>query len=286
MVMVKQLKNRLEKILIEGRLKQRGITATLDSEDVFLRLQRSYNGVPEYGYDDFSTWKRAALRTLYMLEDFDLRTNGLKILDAGCGKGMLGVLIHSYGHDIDLVDFEDWRDDRAKPLPFYNLPLEDLSPIQSEQYDFICSFNSFEHVVDPAAALDELIRICKPGGKIYLDFGPLYRGPWGLHAYRTLKMPYPQFLFSEAYIQTKLNELGINDLGRDSDQLQPLNKWRYADFVTLWENNPKVECNFQNRMRNEQYLSIILRYSRAFQGRGLSYIDLTTQGIQVLLRKI
>ena len=284
--MVGQLKNRLAKILIERFLSRRGITVTLDSEDDFLSLQRSYNGVPEYGYDDFSTWKRAAQRTIYMLEDFDLRTKGLKILEAGCGRGMLGVLFNSYGHYIDLVDFEDWRDARAKSLPYYNLPLENLSIIESEQYDFICSFNSFEHVVDPAAALGELIRVCKPGGKIYLDFGPLYSGPWGLHAYRTIKMPYPQFLFSEAYIQTKLNELGVNDLGRVSNQLQPINKWKYAEFVSLWEKNSKVRCVFQNRVINEQFLNIILRYPRAFQGRRLSYIDLTTQGIQVLLRKL
>ena len=48
-------------------------------------------------------------------------------------------------------------------------PLENLSPISSNNYD--CVFANFvlEHISDPAAAAAEMARILKPGGKMILS---------------------------------------------------------------------------------------------------------------------
>lgn len=251
----------------------------------FQKLQKKYNVKHDYGYDPFSTWKRAANRIIWLLEKFDLKTSGLNVLDAACGDGMFGVLLNSYGHNSFLVDFEDWRDERSKNLPFLESKLENLAGIKSNEFDLICSYNSFEHLENPKQSFQELLRVCKPGGYIFLEFGPIYTGPWGLHAYRTLRMPYPQYLFSEEFINDKLNELGMYDLGRKQTLLQPLNKWNYHEFQSLWENNPKVEIVSNERLINEKFLNVIVKYPTAFRGRGLSYLDVTTQGIWVMLKK-
>jgi demethylmenaquinone methyltransferase / 2-methoxy-6-polyprenyl-1,4-benzoquinol methylase len=47
-------------------------------------------------------------------------------------------------------------------------------PFADAEFDLVCSFNAFEHVTDPEAVLREAIRVTKPGGAIYLLFGPLY----------------------------------------------------------------------------------------------------------------
>jgi SAM-dependent methyltransferase len=255
-----------------------------DSE--FDKLQKIFPFLPEYGYDEYSTWNRAAHRTIEILKLVDIKKMGCKILDAACGDGMLGVLFNSYGHSTILVDQEDWRDPRAKSLPFFQQNIAHLDLLDSNQFDLVCSFNTFEHLIEPLACFNELLRLCKPGGYIFLEFGPLFNGPWGLHAYRTLKMPYPQYLFSEKLIENKLSMLGIYDLGVKKDKLQPLNKWRYADFVSLWNNNSAVEVINQIRLINDEYLDVILQYPCAFSGKNVDLIDLTTQGIKVILKKL
>ena len=86
--------------------------------------------------------------------------------------------------------------------------------INDASFDIVSSFDSFEHMPDPEAALDQIVRVTRQGGLIFLDFGPLYASAWGLHAYRSLRMPFPQFLFSPEFINLRLEELGIPDWAR------------------------------------------------------------------------
>lgn len=132
--------------------------------------------------------------------------------------------------------------------------------------------------------LKEISRITCPGGAIYLDFDPLYASAWGLHAWRTLRMPYAQFLFAEDLLTERLKELGMYDLGRKMLSLQPLNRWRVEQFRDLWRRSGcTVELLYEPR--DERFTEIVERYPTAFQGRGLTVDDLTIHGIQVLLRK-
>lgn len=252
----------------------------------FDRMQHAYRTrSPEYGYDSLSAWRRAVNRATHLLDRLEIRHPGLNILDAGCGDSMLGVLLNSYGHRTTLVDATDWRDSRARNLPFFTQQLENLDQLPSAHFDLVCSYNTFEHLRDPRSAFKELLRVCKADGSIFLEFSPLYHGPWGLHAYHTLKVPYAQFLFSEQFIASKLRELGILDLGKELDQPQHLNRWKYSEFVALWSEHPDCHVISQARLRNEDHLDVILRYPRAFRGRRFDFLELTTQGIQVLLRR-
>jgi ubiquinone/menaquinone biosynthesis C-methylase UbiE len=282
---LQRIKRKILRFFVARLLKIPTPPNTSHPESHFLYLQEMFPPLPEYGYDKFSTWSRAVKRTTFALNQLNIREPGMNILDAACGDGMLGVLLNSYGHQTLLTDMEDWRDIRAKPLPFYQQRLEYLRDFKSNQFDLIFSFNSFEHLSDPKTAFNELLRVCKPGGNIYLEFGPLYHGPWGLHAHRSLRMPYPQFLFLEEFTNRKLRELGIDDLGRKSEQLQPLNKWKYADFTRLWAENSLCKVVFQKRETNEDHLQVVIRYFRAFRGRNIDYLDLTTQGISVFIQK-
>ncbi len=116
---------------------------------------------------------------------------------------MCGYLLSCYGHSVYLSDMEDWRAPQAQQLEFLQTEIEAGLIWPDEYFDFIYSYNTFEHLKDPKTALTELLRVTKRGGLIYLNFAPLYASAWGLHAYRTLKIPYIQFLFSEAFIQAQ-----------------------------------------------------------------------------------
>jgi SAM-dependent methyltransferase len=52
-------------------------------------------------------------------------------------------------------------------------------------FDFVYSMAVFQHLVQPAGVLDEMVRVLKPGGGLYLDF-ILYTGPTGSHDVRYL----------------------------------------------------------------------------------------------------
>jgi SAM-dependent methyltransferase len=52
-------------------------------------------------------------------------------------------------------------------------------------FDFVYSIAVFQHLERPAEVLDEMIRVLKPGGGLYVDF-ILYTGPTGSHDVRYL----------------------------------------------------------------------------------------------------
>ncbi len=256
----------------------------IDDIGVFNQLHANTPPLPEYGYDPLSSWKRGVERAaaICQLNGFD--TPGKRILEAACGDGMLGAALASFGHSIDLCDKEDWRDGRARNLPFLPLDLCESTALPREEYDLVVSYNAFEHLPDPKKALENLILACKPGGLVYLEFGPLYCSPWGLHVYRTVRIPYVQFLFSEGFLTARLNEIGIRDLGRDLTAPQFVNGWRPRDYAALWS-SPSCELIAESRSQDKGHLQYVTRFPLAFQGRGLELDDLTVTNIRVVLRR-
>lgn len=256
-----------------------------DSESTFAKLQDAPLPVPEYGYDSYSAWRRASERTLSVLRVLELQHPGKRVLEIAAGDGMTGQVLSTYGHDVTLCDIEDWRDDRAKSLPFVACDVCDSVPLDDSSFDLIVSFNAFEHFIDPLSAFLEVKRLCRANGIIVLSFDPLYCSPWGLHAYRALRMPYPQFLFSRPFIDRKIEHLGIHDLGKKMYTLQPLNEWRIDQFEGLWHND-SFKIMEEQVGENWTQLETVVQYANAFRGRNLTVRDLVAHGINVILRKL
>ena len=275
----KRLVRMVERVIASGEPSR-----PLDCEELFGRLQNTYAPLPEYGYDAISSWNRASERVGEIISLLEPESSGERALEVGCGDGMVGRLLQVYGYEVVIVDIEDWRDARARSVPFTRASVCSGLPFADESFDFVYSYNSFEHFSSPENAFSEIMRVCRPSGHVYLSFGPLYSSPWGLHAYRTLLMPYPQFLFSERFLEEKLEVLGISDLGRTSTELQHVNRWKVREFESLW-NKPGLEVVRQVNRLNEKHLDVILDHPRAFRGRGLSYEDVVTYGLSVLLTR-
>lgn len=254
------------------------------SEAEFDQLQLRYKQWwPQYDFDVYSTGRRAYERALALLQVELLREPGKEILEIACGDGMTGAALSLYGHQVTLLDYQDWRDSRAHGQTFIQADLGEPIPLPESTYDFIFSFNAFEHIPDPALALTEMIRLLKPGGYILIDFNPLYASPLGLHAF-CFRMPYPQFLFSDDLIQSKLTDLGLNDLGREMKVLQPLNRWLPQQFREIWH---RCDCRIAeySETKDFDHLNLALQYRQAFRGRSLCVDDLTVSGMRVLLHK-
>lgn len=270
---------------IEPLLNQSGEPDTRRAEADFDRLQRYPEGPGEYGYSPYDVWSRGAARARHLLERFSMETPGSALLEVGCGDGMTASELAGFGHAVTITDMDDWRDPRVNhDVRFVPGVIEDGLAIPGEHFDLVYSFNTFEHLRDPAYALREMLGWCRVGGFIYLDFGPLFASAWGLHAYRTLNMPYSQFLFSEGFTRSKLRELGIRDLGVDRDDLQPLNRRRLSEFRRACEESGG-KLIWWDTSEILRHLRIIQRYPEAFRGRGLTFEDVTTALLRVVVRK-
>jgi SAM-dependent methyltransferase len=279
----KSLKRWRDRRTIEQFLKVARPPDTTRAEEAFDTIQRRGKPVAEYGYTPSDLWRRAAERSVSLLELADLREPGAKVLELGAGDGMLGAALSAFGHDPVLVDEVDWRCPQAKTLTFVRTQTNDPLPFPANTFDAACSFNTFEHIPDPQSAFQNLVRLVKPGGWIYLHFGPLYASPWGLHAYRTLKMPYPQYLFSEAFIKRKLEALGIYDLGKQRRDLQFVNTCTVRDFEEMTcSRDLSTEIH---RGHDRSQLAIVRAFPEAFQGRGLTYDDLVVNSLKIIARK-
>ena len=253
-------------------------------EAAFDALQGQYEQWwPQYDFDSYNTGRRAYERAISFLRLELLRQPGRDVLEVACGDGMSGTALSVYGHQITLLDYEDWRDSRALGQLFIQADMARPIMLPDATYDFIFSFNAFEHIPNPALATNELVRLLRPGGAIWLDFNPLYGSPLGMHAF-SFRMPYPQFLFSDELIQSKLKTHNVNDLGRQMETLQPLNRWRPSQFRELWRRGDCTLVEYEETT-DFSHLPVVLQYAQAFRGRGLLPDDLVVSGMHVVLQK-
>ncbi len=261
-----------------------GLRDTQRAEANAAQLQARRYPRTAYEYDPESIERRAVARAAELLRAGGLSAPGGRVLEVGAGDGMVGERLAAAGHHCELVDVEDWRDARAQRLPFRLADICRRLPFGAGEFDLVYSFNAFEHMADPAAAFGEILRVLKPGGHVYLSFNPLFCSPWGLHAYHTLNMPYPQFLFSEPFLGRLLAGHGIVDLGKARTELQPLNRWKPEQFRALWRSR---ECQIVSESVVREFVGVpvILGYPESFRGLGLTVDDVTISGLAVLVRK-
>ncbi len=73
-------------------------------------------------------------------------------------------------------------------------------PVPTDSIDLVISFNVLEHVPDPRAGLQEIVRVLRPGGNFFTVFGPPFNAPAGPHLTRFIDLPYMHHLFPESVV--------------------------------------------------------------------------------------
>ena len=102
-----------------------------------------------------------------------------RVLDVGAGTGLVGQRLAAHGlARVDALDISVEMLAVAASKGCYNTMIEgDLLrclPITEDTYDFIISAGTFTHGHVDAAALDELLRITKPGALFCLSINSAY----------------------------------------------------------------------------------------------------------------
>jgi SAM-dependent methyltransferase len=95
--------------------------------------------------------------------------NGRRVLDAGTGAGCIPEALRSAGAMVVGMDLRDHRLREIGRTPFVAGRGEAL-PFADGAFDVVVSSNVLEHVPGTTATIDELARVCRIGGYVYLSW--------------------------------------------------------------------------------------------------------------------
>ena len=83
-------------------------------------------------------------------------------------------------------------------------------PFADGTIDTVIMNDAMEHVDEPAAVLQELVRVLAPGGRIFLNFPPYYH-PHGAHLSDAIGIPWVHMLFNDKTL-IKVYKDAVKDL--------------------------------------------------------------------------
>lgn len=103
-------------------------------------------------------------------------TQGTRVLDAGCGTGLLALLASLRGAQVSAIDAAPGMVEVARQrLPAADVRVSDLEslPFEDAAFDAVIGVNSVFYAEDMAAAMGEIARVVRPGGLVVLTaWGP------------------------------------------------------------------------------------------------------------------
>ena len=194
---------------------------------------------------DLNTLKRRYERVFG--NDFLKKISGKRILDMGCGDGSYALMMAKFSdckvNGVDLIgDFYE-AEIYAKKNKIDNLYLanKNVSEISSNKYDIIISHDSFEHFDEPDKMFNEMVRVLKPGGYLWIQFGPAWFGPYGRHMSGTFRKdrPWVHLVLPEKTIMRCHSVLGNRDelVEKFKDKPGGLNKMGLYRFLRIIKKN-------------------------------------------------
>lgn len=106
-----------------------------------------------------------------------------RVLDVGCGGGILSESMASSGADVLGIDLAEAPLSVARlhaletgiRVEYRDISAEDCATEMPEQFDCVTCLEMLEHVPDPASTVAACAKLAKPGGKLF--FSTLNRNP-------------------------------------------------------------------------------------------------------------
>jgi SAM-dependent methyltransferase len=205
-----------------------------------------------------------------------------RILELGAGEGTVALAIAESGHEAFAIDTRDEFDSRVRASAVICRTMDATDLEYADGYfDCAYSYDVFEHVGDPGMALAEAIRVVRPGGTIYLSFGPLYNSAQGLHSHRVLHVPYRQHLFSKSTLDRY-----AESTGRGRISYKNVNQWSLKQFRVLWGDvSHLTRVVSYKEESNTDFVGLIQRYAEHFRTQVDSIDELLVARIELRLQK-
>ena len=248
-------------------------------------LQQAYPLAPmTYRYDAASLAARGRERAQTMLAL--TRRDGPRLrrfLDLGMWDGMTCHALQEAGKWAVGVDIRVAGLDARAAAGGASFAAMDATRLglADASFDFVFSFNSFEHFPDPEIVLREALRVLRPGGYLYLDFGPLWLSPRGAHQFQTITVPYVECLFTKDTLTAYAAAHDIPLMGYFW-----MNEWPLSRYRALWARYAGwLEPVAYYEIANADHVDLIARYPTCFHSKTDQFDDLIISNIEALFRK-
>lgn len=123
------------------------------------------------------------LRLNYIKEQCSGSLEGKRILDVGCGGGILSESLALEGATVVGIDLAEAGLEVAKlhllesglDIDYQSISAEDFAKTESESFDIIACLEMLEHVPDPSLVIEACSKLIKPGGRVF--FSTINRNP-------------------------------------------------------------------------------------------------------------
>lgn len=108
---------------------------------------------------------------------------GKKVLDVGCGGGILSEAIYHRGGQVSGIDMGEGPLNVARihqlesgaKVDYQQSTAEEYAEQHAGEFDVVCCLEMLEHVPEPGSVIDACAKLCKPGGDLY--FATINRNP-------------------------------------------------------------------------------------------------------------
>ena len=103
--------------------------------------------------------------------------SGARVLDVGCGGGILSEAMANRGADVLGIDLSKAVLEVAElhalegkvQIRYEVIAVEELAAAQPSEFDLVTCMEMLEHVPDPSAILGALARLVRPGGDVIVS---------------------------------------------------------------------------------------------------------------------
>ncbi len=103
--------------------------------------------------------------------------NGKKVLDVGCGGGILSESMAASGAHVKGIDLGKTplsvarlhAKESSYDIHYELISAEDIAQREPQNYDVVTCLEMLEHVPDPASIVEACSRLLKPGGHVFFS---------------------------------------------------------------------------------------------------------------------
>ena len=229
------------------------------------------------------------------------------VLDVGAGQGMHCCFLEKFFQEVyssDIIYYTSLYDGEFFKLlkeklirNNFDIDLKKNHFIKSDAmdliyknnfFDMVVSFNAFEHISDPQTALDEMIRITKNNGHIFIQFDPIWTADTGSHFFHRVPKPWAHLVCSESEYITQMQKNNATD-DEVNEYKVAMNRKQLAYFETIF--NDVVESGKVEIIKWESWSGVTEEkhlahpFLKECLDKGYSKTELLLRGMRLMLRK-